>query len=79
MLLKFTNVFRISAKILDPHRASRKFAEPVVLEDPNLILKAKQAARAERLGAFNPDDVADIDVEKKKAQRMEAAKIREEK
>lgn len=67
------------AKLLDPHRASRKFTQPIVLDDPNEMVKAKQAARAERLNAFNPGDVADIDLEKKRAQRLEAAKLQEEK
>lgn len=68
--------FIIAAK-LDPNRASRKFTQPKPLEDPNIELKEKQAARLDRLNALGDDD--EIALEKKKAQRLEAAKQLEQK
>ncbi len=68
--------FTVAAK-LDPNRASRKFTQPKPLEDPNIELKEKQAARLDRLNAFSEED--EIALEKKKAQRLEAAKQLEQK
>lgn len=67
--------FNILAKILDPNRPSRKFAQAKESEDPNLEIKAKQAARYDRFNTQSDD----VEVEKKKAQRLEAARLMEEK
>lgn len=55
---------------LDPFRPSRRFTQPLPLEDPSADIKEKQAARQERLG--NTKD--DIDLEKVRAQRLEESK-----
>lgn len=66
--------FRLVAR-LDPHRASRKFTEQKLLEDPLIELKEKQSARLGRISTFASSVVSDdIEIEKKKAQRLEAAK-----
>lgn len=62
---------------LDPHRASRKFTEAKPLEDPNVEIKEKQAARLGRLSTFGAAE--EVALEKKKAQRLDAAKQQEEK
>lgn len=54
---------------LDPHRASRKFTEQKLLEDPMIELKEKQNARLERISTFTSSVASDdIEIEKKKAQ-----------
>lgn len=65
--------FRLVAR-LDPHRASRKFTEQKLLEDPLIELKEKQSARLGRISTFASSASDDIEIEKKKAQRLEAAK-----
>lgn len=70
------SVFLPAAK-LDPHRASRKFTEAKPLEDPNVEIKEKQAARLGRLGTFGAAE--EVALEKKKAQRLDAVKLQEEK
>lgn len=62
---------------LDPYRESRRFTEAKQLDDPNLEIKEKQAARLDRLSTFGAAE--EVALEKKKAQRLDAAKQQEEK
>lgn len=75
---KTTPTYSFRAAKLDPYRASRKFTESKMSEDPNVELKEKQAARSDRLTNLQ-SAVDEVELEKKKAQRKEAAKQLEEK
>lgn len=55
---------------LDPYRPTRRFTQPLPLEDPSADIKEKQAARQERLVSTKDD----IDLEKIKAHRLEESK-----
>lgn len=70
--------FNIVAK-LDPNRPSRKFSQPKQSDEPDNEVKDKMAARWERLNALAEENVDEIALEKKKAQRLEAARLAEEK
>lgn len=72
------HIHMIRAAKLDPYRASRKFTESKPSEDPNVELKEKQAARAGRMTNMQAA-VDEVELEKKKAQRQEAARQLEEK
>lgn len=65
---------------LDPFRPSRKFSQPKPLEEEaDAELREKKTARADRLNALAEETVDEIALEKKKAQRLEAARQLEEK
>lgn len=70
--------FNIVAK-LDPNRPSRKFSQPKQADEPDSEVADKMAARWERLNALAEENVDEIALEKKKAQRLEAARQAEEK
>lgn len=70
----------ISDPDLDPHRPSRKFSAPRPLEDQiDVDAKEKQRLRGERLMAVTEELVDEIELEKKKTQRIEDSKRREKK
>lgn len=81
IFIYFPYCFRLFvAKILDPNRPSRKFSQPKPLEDQvDADFREKKAARADRLNALAEETVDEIALEKKKAQRLEAARQLEEK
>lgn len=70
--------FNIVAK-LDPNRPSRKFSQPKQADEPDSEVKDKMTARWERLNALAEENVDEIALEKKKAQRLEATRLAEEK
>lgn len=64
---------------LDPNRPSRKFSQPKQADEPDNEVKDKMSARWERLNALGEENADEIALEKKKAQRLEAARLAEEK
>lgn len=67
---------------LDPNRPSRKFSSTASLEDhavEDAEMKEKQRLRQERLMTVNEEDLDQVEVEKKRAQRADEAKLREQK
>lgn len=65
-------------RILDPHRASRKFTEkPMFMEDPNVEIKKVKEERAKKLASLN--EVDEIALEKIKAKRLQEQKLQEQK
>lgn len=65
---------------LDPFRPSRKFSEPQSLENSvDVDTKEKQRLRQERLLTVNEEALDEIELEKKKAQRIDDAKRSQQK
>lgn len=66
---------------MDPYRPSRKFSAPRPLEEPeeDEEMKEKQRLRQERLMTLNEEVLDVVELEKKKAQRLDEKKRREQK
>lgn len=63
---------------MDPNRPTRKFSGPRKADEPDQTVKDKQSARWDRLNALAEETPDEIELEKKKAKKLEAARLAEE-